>query len=262
MYSRCALGVLAATLALVGGCGGMQRPEIRAVRPLVTGIDLQGVDLTFEVDIHNPYPLAIRAPRFDYGIDIEEREFLRSQAPVEIDVPAGRVGTARLPVRVEYLRVWQAYRSLADTAEVPYRLRGTVPITALGQTYELPLAHEGKLPTFRLPQIELEDIDFSEVSVSSARAMVKAKVRNPNAFALGARGLGYALLLGDTPVGSLTAATPGTIQAGGTGELRLSGEVTGRSVLARVLQGGGWRDARIAPTGTVETPFGPVRLGQ
>ena len=258
MTRRRAFLILASSLALATGCSS--RPEIRAVRPHVTGIDLQGVSLTFDVDIDNPYPIALRAPRFQYGIDIEEAEFIKSQAPVELDVPAGQVGTATLPARLEYAQLWRTYQSLANANEVKYRLRGTIPVSALGQTHELPLSHSGTLPVFRLPRIDVNKVDFSETTLSKAKATVAATIRNPNAFALGAKGLGYALLLGDTPLGTLSAATLESIPAGGTGELKLSGEITARSALARILQGGGFSDARVTPTGTIETPYGPVKL--
>lgn len=253
---------LVISLSLVGGCSALQRPEIRAVRPHVTGIDLEGVNLTFDVDVSNPYPMALRTPRFTYGLDIEDAEFIKSQAPVEIDVPAGQVGTAKLPVRVEYAQLWRTYQTLANSNEVKYRLHGTVPVSALGQTHELPLSHSGTFPVFRLPRIDVENVDFSDVSLTRAKAAVAATLRNPNAFALGAKGLGYALVLGDTPVGNLSAATPASIPAGGTGELKLNGEITARSALARILQGGGFGDAKVTPTGTVETPFGPVKLSR
>ncbi len=259
MASRQMTLVLAG-LALVSGCSSLQRPEIRAVRPHITGIDLQGVGLSFDVDIHNPYPIAIRAPRFQYGVDIEAVEFIKSEAPVEVDVPAGRDGTATLPARVEYLQLWRTYQALADATEVKYRLRGTIPISALGQTHELPLSYEGKFPVFRVPGVDVGKVNFNEVSLSKAKATIAATVRNPNAFALGVRGLGYALFLGETPIGNFSAATLESIPAGGSGPLELSGEVTARDALARILQGGGFSDAKVRPTGTIDTPYGPVRL--
>ncbi len=260
MARRHSLFALAVSTVLVCGCGGLQRPEIRAVRQRVQGLDLQGVNLVFDVDIHNPYPMALRVPRFDYAIDIQGTEFVKSQAPVEIDLPAGQTGTAQLPARFEYVQLWRTYRALADAAEIKYRLRGAIPITVLGQTYELPVAHEGKFPVLRLPKIELGKVNFSEVSLSKATATVTGRIHNPNAFALGVKDLGYALMLGDAPVGVLSASTLESIPAGQTGELRLNGDITARSALARILQGGDFGDARVAPIGKIETPVGPVSV--
>ena len=52
---------------LMAGCASLDiagRPEVRAVRPRITGIDFGGVDLAFDVDVNNPYPMAIRSPGF------------------------------------------------------------------------------------------------------------------------------------------------------------------------------------------------------
>ena len=223
MASRRTFLILAGSLAVAGGCSSLQRPAIRDVRTHVTGIDLQGVSLMFDIDIHNPYPIALRAPRFQYGIDIEGAEFISSQAPVEVDLPAGQVGTAKLPARIEYLQLWRTYQSLTDASEVKYRLRGTIPISALGQTHELALSKDGTLPVFRVPEIRVGDVAFSEVSLSKAKATVAGTMRNPNAFALGAKGLGYALVLGDTPVGSLRGSFSQCHQACSSGLQRWQG---------------------------------------
>jgi LEA14-like dessication related protein len=252
--------LLAASLALAGGCSSMQRPEIRGVRPHITGIDLQGVNLAFDVDIHNPYPIAMRTPRFLYGIDIEGSEFIKSQAPVAIDVPAGQIGTAKLPARLEYAQLWSTYRSLASAKEVRYHLHGTVPVSVLGQTHDLALAHDGVFPVLRLPTIDVDDVDFSDVSLSKAKTTVAATLRNPNAFALGAKDLGYALIVDEIPVGRVSANTLESIPAGGTGRLQLNGEITARSLLTRILQGGGFSNAKVSANGTLETPFGPEKL--
>src|SRR5512139_3347488 len=101
--SRTRLIVVAAcALPLVVGCSSLQRPEIRSVRPHVSAIDLRGVSLIFDVDVSNPYPIAMRAPKFDYAVDVEGNEFVKSQSPVEVDLPARQGGTLSLPARFEY----------------------------------------------------------------------------------------------------------------------------------------------------------------
>ncbi len=248
-------------LMLPMGCASIQRPEVRSVHPRVTAIDFQGVSLVLDVGVHNPYPFALRAPRFDYGIDVESQEFMKSQSPVEVDLPPREVGTLSLPARFGYVELWRAYQALASAPEANYRLHATVPITVLGETVEVPVSHSGKLPILRPPSVAVDRVDFPDVSLSGAKVTADLTLGNPNAFALGVSKLGYELVLGDVPVGQLTASTLDKIGPGATGKLGLTGEITARSALARLLQKQGLGQPRVSPRGAIETPYGPVELG-
>ena len=90
----------AAILPRSADCGALQRPTVRDVHVRITGLDLQGASLAFDVNIDSPYPFAMHGPKFIYALDIEDRQFLKSEAPVDASLPAHGVGTATLPVRL------------------------------------------------------------------------------------------------------------------------------------------------------------------
>ncbi len=85
-------------------------------------------------------------------------------------------------------------------------------------------------------------------------------MKNPNAFALGIENLGYVLKLGDIELGNLAATTGSTLEAGGTGRLSLSGKTSAASALLNLIKGGGPGMAKILPTGSIQTPYGPVKF--
>lgn len=136
-------------LLVAAGCASMQRPEVRGVRPRITAIDLRGVSLMFDVEVNNPYPVTLRAPRFEYVIDIESSEFIKSESPVEADLSEHQVGVISLPARFGYVELWRTHRALADAPEAKYRLRATFPVLALGQQFNFP-HEEGRLEGRRI----------------------------------------------------------------------------------------------------------------
>jgi LEA14-like dessication related protein len=260
--SRTRLTIVAApALLLAMGCSSLQRPEIRSVRPHITAIDLQGVSLIFDVDVSNPYPFAMRAPKFDYAVDVEGNEFIKSQSPVEVDLPAHQGGTLTLPARFAYADLWRTFNSLKDSSEVKYQLRGTFMLAALGQSYDLPLSHSGTFPVLRLPKVSIGHVGVSEVSLTNAKVTAEATLHNPNIFALGMNNLGYAVQLGDVPVGSVTASTADTIAAGTTGKLTLAGQITAKAALLKLLQGSSLGEPAVSLAGTIQTPYGAVPIG-
>jgi LEA14-like dessication related protein len=231
------------------------------VRPRVTGIDLQGVALAFDVDVSNPYPLPIRAPEFRYGLDIEGSSFLTSQERAKVDLPALATGTVTLPVRLTYGDVWRSFRNLAGASEVEYTLHGAIVASALGQSFELPLTHTGTFPVLRAPTFSDVNIQLSDVSLQSARIVADVAMKNPNVFPLGLENLGYVLKIGDEQVGGLTASTAESVGAGETGRLRLTGAVSASDALSKIVRSG-IGAAKLALSGSVETPYGPAQVGR
>jgi LEA14-like dessication related protein len=249
---------------LLPGCSPLLRligkPKVVGVRPRVTSIGFAGVTLDAQTDLRNPYPLRLRAVLLRYGLDIEGSEFLKSETPVDVAIPARTVGTVVVPVRLSYAKVWATYRRLRDLPEASYRFHGVVLASFLGVSFEIPFAHEDKFPILHAPRFSHVRLRFSEVSLRSAMLTVEAEVANPNAFPIDIRGLGFVVEAGDDEFGGLSASTAEQIPAGGTGRITLAGHISAASVLMRVIRGETLRKARLCPSGSILTPYGPVKL--
>jgi LEA14-like dessication related protein len=249
-------------ILLAEGCATLdivKRPEVQAIRPRISGIDFQGVDLAFDVEVSNPYPVPIRTPAFRYGLDIEGTEFLSSKQSAKVDLPALRTGTVTLPVRLPYADLWRAFANLVDVPEARYTLHGAVLASALGQSFELPLKHSGTFPVLRPPTLSDAKVHVSDVSIRGARIVADAVIKNPNAFALGLKDVGYVLNVGDKQVGGLAASTPETVGPGETGRLTLSGTISAADVLSQLLKEGA-RPVKVLMSGSAQTPYGAVNL--
>jgi LEA14-like dessication related protein len=255
--------ILTPVLALSVACAtltSLERPEIRAVRPRITGIDFQGLNLVFDIDVNNPYPVSIRTPRFRYGIDIEGSKLFDSEAASNIDLPAMRVGTVPVPVRLSYSDLLSMHQEVSGLPEVDYRLHGALIFPVLGRSFELPVSHNGTVPILKPPAFS--DIKFrvDSVSLTGARINIDAAMKNPNVFALGIEDLGYVLKLGDTKIGGLTARTNDMLGAGETERISLSGGISVAGALSNQIRDGAFGDAKIVPSGSIQTPHGGVKL--
>jgi LEA14-like dessication related protein len=236
----------------------MERPEVQQVSPRIRGVDFQGLDMAFDVDVNNPYPLPIKTPRFRYGIDIEGSRFFDSEAASQLNLPAMGVGTVTLPVRLSYVDMLRTYRNLADAPEAAYTLRGALIMPVLGRSFEVPVSHSGTVPILRPPTFSNIDVNLANISLLKTRINAEAAMKNPNAFALGIKNLGYALKLGGVELGGLKATTGSTLEAGQTGRLSLSGEISAASAIVNMIKGGNLGGAEIVPSGKIQTPYGPV----
>lgn len=259
------VGVTLLGLLLLAGCASMpalRAPEVTGITPRIAGFDLRGVNLEFAVQVVNHYPVALVAPEFRYALDIADSQFISGTQAAGIDLPAGGVGTAVLPVRLNYLDLWRLYRSLKDASEVPYQLRGAFTVRALGQTFDLPLAKAGTFPVLRLPRFSEMRLQRPEYGGGAARVTVDCRMANPNIFALGLEQVGYRLAVGSIEVGGLSVVTAPELAAGGNSAMRLTGEVSAVTALMQILSGGRGGDIKITPQGTLRTPYGAVALGE
>lgn len=254
-----------ALFTALAGCSvpvfdSLARPEVKDLRPRITGIDFQGINLAFDVDVANPYPVAIRTPRFKYGIEIAGTQLMASDVATSLDLPASGIGTATLPVRVQYADLLKLYGDLSGVAESDYKLTGAILLGAMGHDFELPLSYTGKFPVLKVPTFTAVKIQTPSVSMGRASVSVDAEIGNPNIFALGLDRLGYGLKLGDVQVGGITASTGGSVAAGGKGALTLTGEISATNAVIQLLTGSKLGAALIQPQGMISTPYGRVSL--
>ncbi len=255
--------VLLVLVTSITACAGLpitQRPEVRGVYPRITGLDFQGVTMDFDLTVYNPYPFSIKTPRFRYALDIEGSSFFQSEAISPFELPESGPGTVTLPVRVDYTDLWRAYRALADSPEVTYRIYGTLFLPVIGRSLELPFSYSGTFPILRPPTFSDVRVQVNNVSPMGAKITADAAMTNLNVFPLGIEGVGYALMVGDIKLGSLSATTASALGPGQTGRVTLTGEISAANALFGLIKGGKIREARILPSGYVGTPYGPVSL--
>lgn len=258
--------LIAACLIALAGCSSVPlldsiaKPEVKDVRAHITGIDFQGVNLVFDVDVLNPYPVALTTPRFRYGIEVAGTSLAKSDSATSLSLPASGVGTAALPVRFRYADLMKLYGDLSTLNETDYKLTGALVFNAMNRSIEVPVSYAGKMPVLKVPTFSDAEVQADDISLTRAAVTVDANIGNPNVFELGLDGLGYSLKIGDIQVASISASTPGALAAGGTGKLRLTGSFSAASAAIQLLMGGRLGAVSIKPTGFVTTPYGKAAM--
>ena len=248
---------------LAQGCSVLQsmaKPEVKRVVPKINGISMDGLDMQFDLDVSNPYPIPLSSDGLRYRLAVGGTELLNSKTTDPINVPAGQTSNVSLPVRISYEKLMSVAKGLRGASEAPYELGASADFVVLGQPLSLPIKHQGKLPILRPPTFADPKVNISRQGLTQVKLAVDANMHNPNAFDLGLEELGYDVKIGELSLGNIQATTDGKVGAGKTSRIRLSGEVSGASALRQLLGGKSLGKAHISPTGTLVTPYGPVRL--
>ena len=248
---------------VVSGCSlltEIQKPKIVKVTPSIKGLDFKGVDMNFDIDVHNPYPVQIVSPGFDYGMNIEENRLFESQADTDVDLAAKKTGTVTLPVRLDYMETFKAVSDLATKAEANYEVFGAFHFKPFGKSVDLPFSRKGSIPVVKMPKISVKNVSTGDVGLSGATLKVDLGVKNPNIFKIGLDNLGYGLKLGDTEIAGLKAGAIDALEAGSEGNVTLSGKISAMSVISKIVKGIDASEMNISPTGSIKTKYGDLKL--
>ncbi|HEX9792626.1 MAG TPA: LEA type 2 family protein [Planctomycetota bacterium] len=262
---RSATALAAAALATLAGCSALGdalgTPTARIASVGLQDLQLDGVTMLFDVEIENPYSVALPLVNLGYALASGGKSFLEGRAKLDGSVPAGGKRTIQVPAKLNFAGVLSALTGLKPGAVFPYaaQLDLSVDAPVVGRI-GLPLETSGELPIPALPKLEMPRIDVEKFGLTGVNAVLQFGIENPNQFPISLDVFDYALKLGGNPVASSKVRDGSKIAANGTGKLRIPIEIStldvGRGVLD-LLRG---NSAVYDVSGSMQlgTPFGAM----
>ena len=224
--SRLPLELLLLALPMLCGCAsllkGIARPSARIQDVRLQDITLQGLTLLVDVDVTNPASFPLPLLDAAYDLSSQGTSFLSGTATLQGTVPAGGSKLVTVPLRATYAAVLNVLSGVRPGAIVPLsaRLTFSVDAPALGRL-ELPLRREGELPVPSVPDVRLERIEWSELSLQRATAVLHLGLTNRNSFPIGLRQLDYTLRLDGTQIVTSQASPGVDFGAGASNSIRV-----------------------------------------
>ncbi|MET0067298.1 MAG: LEA type 2 family protein [Candidatus Thiodiazotropha sp.] len=190
---------------LLSGCSSLgeigqvlegQKPTARVEGLSLTGLDMNGVDIRFDVQVDNPNPVVIALKGLDYDLKLFGSSFLQGDQPMAMNLAAKGRTRVQLPVRLGFKQLLSSYEQLRNAREVSYALD-------LGMGFEVPLlgrvrvpvTYRGRYPIPEMPELSLRSLDVQRITLSGARLLLQLEVDNPNDFSLLLDQLDYRLKL-------------------------------------------------------------------
>ena len=138
------------------GCETMQhalsltKPTARMTGLKFQDVKLDSATLLFDVEVDNPYSVALPLLNLDYDLSSGAQPFLAGSANLQTIVPAKSKKTVSLPANINYLDMLKALKGIRSGSKIPYKadMGLSVDAPALG-LIRLPLKKEGEvaLPT-------------------------------------------------------------------------------------------------------------------
>lgn len=242
---------------------GLDKPQASIASARLSDLDAQSVTLDFDVEVLNPYAVPLPLTALRYDLASTGAPFLTGEAPLSGSVPARGRKTVTLPTRVAFNDLLAALSGVRPGQVVPYDAGLTLSVDAPGVgPIELPLRQSGELPVPAPPAVSLASLDWDELSLTNARAVMRLDVTNTNEFPLDLGSMDTALKLAGRDIGSTSIREALRLGAGETGTLEVPlsfSPISFGAGLLAILQGA---NADYALDGSVKgsTPFGPIEL--
>jgi len=137
----------------------LRKPTARLAGLKFEQVTLDSTTLLFDIEVNNPYPVALPLTNLDYGLTSSSTQFLTGSAAIQTTVPAKSKQIVSLPARINYLEMLRALKSVRPGSKIPYRaeLGLSVQSPALGDI-RLPLKKEGELTLPSISNVSIDDI--------------------------------------------------------------------------------------------------------
>ena len=178
------------------------KPAARIKGVNLQDLTLDAATLAFDVEVANPYDLPLPLANLNYNLLSGGKKFVNGSAPLSGTIPAGGSRVVTLPASFTFADVMSVMRGISPGEVLPYTAELGLGLDAPGVgPLTLPLKKKGELPIPAVPKVAINSIDFENLSLTDASALVKLDVENTNQFAATLQQLSYGLSLGGYDIG-------------------------------------------------------------
>ncbi len=260
------LGSLLATPGcetLNSALAGVDRPTASIRGVSLGGLSLEGATLDFDVEVRNPYPVAMPLTTLRYDLASGGEAFLAGESALSGSVPAGGSRVVTLPAPINFASLLSSVKGVRPGQVVPYDAGLTMVVDAPGVgEIELPLRKKGELPVPAAPEVSLAGITWDELTLSKASATASFDIRNTNQFALALAGLESDVSLGGRRLAGASVDDALRLAGGQRGTVRVPLSFSPLDLGAGVLNllRGTNADYRVNGALRGSTPYGPIEL--
>jgi len=239
------------------------KPSLKVTGTKLQDLSLDKVNLLMDLEVGNPYSVPLPLTNLEYALTSEGEKFLDGKADVQGTIPAKESKTIQIPIAVAFAPLMKVLGNVKPGATIPYAadMNLSVDAPAVGPM-TLPIRKEGELPIPAVPEVEVSNIQWQELSWDKASAKMALKVTNPNSFPIELSKFNYNLKLGDTSVAQDTIQQSTKFAEQGSNTLDVPLSISPMQLgfgAFQLLQGKG---SKYSLDGGLEvsSPFGPISL--
>ena len=161
------------------------KPRLEVGRMNINNISDDAIDMTLQLLIDNPLPVGFKAHQLAYTVYIANTPVVKDTYKKAIEIKSGDSTLITFPVKVMAKTMTHVLKTLErkDIDSTTYKVRSSfaLDVPILGEkTFNVTI--EKRLPTFYIPEIKIDDIDFGPLGLKRTDVATKVAVTNKNKF--------------------------------------------------------------------------------
>lgn len=177
---------------------GSLKPRLEMGNITITNIDDDKIDMNVKLLIDNPLPVGFKAKRLNYTILMANTPIVEDSYEKPIEIESGDSTYVTLPMKLLVQKLATVLKTLdkKDIDSTNYTVRSTfdLDVPILGdRTFKSTITK--RLPTYYVPEIKVEDIDFGKVGLKRTDVAAKVSVLNKNKFPYNITDTHYSILI-------------------------------------------------------------------
>jgi LEA14-like dessication related protein len=163
------------------------KPRLELSTITITGIDDDAIQMTVRMLIDNPLPVGFKANNLRYTVFMAKTPVVEEAYAKPIAVEPGDSTFVTLPITVKVQQLDTVLKTLdrkgIDSTTYGVRAAFDLDVPILGErTYTQ--TFEKRLPTFYVPRLTIEDLDFGKMGLKRADVAARIRIENRNTFPL------------------------------------------------------------------------------
>lgn len=191
-FSFLLLALLFINCAELKKLSNVQKPTISVNDFKVTKLSFQDIELTFDLEVSNPNPVALSLASYTYDLQIEENSFVKGTQSIETSLEANGSSIISIPVAFTYADLYNTFTTIHSEKEGDYSFFGNVSVNVpvLG-LLEIPIEKKGTFPIVKVPTVSLSKFSVKDLSFTKADVELELNIGNPNNFTMVMEELDY-----------------------------------------------------------------------
>eukprot|EP00244_Chara_vulgaris_P012029 TRINITY_DN6188_c0_g1_i5.p1 TRINITY_DN6188_c0_g1~~TRINITY_DN6188_c0_g1_i5.p1 ORF type:complete len:297 (+),score=73.58 TRINITY_DN6188_c0_g1_i5:390-1280(+) len=254
---------MASILKKIGEAFTFGKPSADFKGLKIPHISTKDIKMVFQIEVKNPNPFPIPLCDILYQIVINEKEFVKGTIPDAGTLHHHDSKVIDIGVELVFKDISDTFNELQPGSMVNYLLKATflVDIPVFGR-FEIPIDHDGDFPIPAIPDIDVDEIDWEDLSFTETKAVAYVKLENLNKFTMNIKTFEYKLYLTDDLIseGKMNPTT-------GLAEKEVTRMAVPFTFRPKDLGRAIWDIIRGHESGytlegkvTVDSPFGPIEL--
>lgn len=160
---------------------GLKMPSVRIKQVRVKGISLRDIDLLFDVEISNPYPIGLTLDKVSFRVDVEQKQLLSVDTPSKFTIKPKGAAVTPLVLNLEYTKIIGVVKDYTSKDMLACDISGELHIPlpklpGLPPVYKHKFKVTKKIPAIK-PSISLANFKVKAPSVQEIKDMIAKLVK-------------------------------------------------------------------------------------